>query len=135
MPTTKIRKLPELLLTQAEANIANNTWQMLLKMKSFEQYPYRMEMVIRAIQSHPYYPQTSIRRAKIIAIDIMMRHIKFHSRKRLRDFNKEFDDIIDDELNLIEIPMKYEYFYFCINWNYLWQSGHQLSQSQARYVA
>jgi hypothetical protein len=130
MPVTKVRRLPELLLTPAEATMANNAWQMLFAMRSFEMYPYRMEMVIRAIQSHPLYPQTTLKRAKIMALDIMLRHIKGHTKERLRDFNKEMDDILDDDLNLIE-STDYVYYYFCINWNHLWKTGYQLG----RYVA
>lgn len=118
------RKEVAIVLTQAEAILANTAWTTLDKMKFFEYYPHRMETVIRIICSHPLFYTTTPLRAKKLVIDIMARHIKKHTPRHLKNFMKEFDEVIDEDFNLIEITTttrrEYNYFFFCINWNALW---------------
>lgn len=131
IPTTDI---PSIQLNNAEAVIANKMWNLLQRFHNFEFYPYRCETIIRGMQTDPLFIHSTIKRGKIIVIDLMARHIKHHSKKTLKLFMEEFDDIIDkNTLRLIEIPavdMKdpdsgYQYRFFPINWNYLWDTTSQ----------
>lgn len=118
------RKNMAIVLSPAEAIMANTAWATLTKMKFFEYYPHRMETSIRIICSHPFFYKTTILRAKKIVVDIMARHIKTYTPKLLKQFMREFDEVMDEDFNLKEIittsRTEYNYFFFCVNWNALW---------------
>ena len=138
MSTTKPvkKELPQIQLNVAELKMADQAMRATSKFNLWDSYGHRFQEIIRLIQTNPLMKYTTIRRAKLIAIDVYSRHIQSHTPERFKAFLREMDNVLDYEnLSLMEFPNRgpkdvdygYAYQFFPINWNWLWQTSNQFS--------